>query len=87
MFTKPAEPGDAIEQGATFQPADVQDKVKLRAGDTVEFSLVEQGEAATAGCAATEVVLVGRAGSVSTKDGGQLLGCVISVKEGFGFIR
>lgn len=56
-------------------------------GDKVEFSLVQQEDASIAGDAATGVVLLHRAASAAAGDGGQLQGCVISVKEGFGFIR
>ncbi|KAL0042476.1 hypothetical protein WJX79_001033 [Trebouxia sp. C0005] len=87
LFSKPATTGDAVEQMATFKPADLQEKaLKLRIGDKVEFSLVQQPDNSTPGDMATEVVLVSRAAS-GASDGGQLQGCVISVKEGFGFIR
>lgn len=88
-FTQPAlSPDEATEQFATFKPADLQEKaVKLRIGDKVEFSLVQQEDASIAGDAATGVVLLHRAASAAAGDGGQLQGCVISVKEGFGFIR
>jgi len=87
-FSKPSVPaGDAVEQMATFKPADLQEKaLKLRVGDKVEFSLVQQPDNSTPGDMAIEVVLVSRAAS-GAGDGGQLQGCVISVKEGFGFIR
>lgn len=88
IYTKPNKtPDEAVEQVATFKPADLQEKAsKLCVGDKVEFSLVEQAEPATSEQQATEVVLVSRAASTAA-DGGQLQGCVISVKEGFGFIR
>ena len=71
----------------TFKPADLQEKaLKLCIGDKVEFSLVQQPDNSTPEDMATEVVLVSRAAS-GAGDGGQLQGCVISVKEGFGFIR
>lgn len=87
-FTKPAlSPDEAVEQTATYKPADLQEKaLKLRCGDKVEFSLVQQQNAAASGDLATEVMLVSRAANAAG-EGGQLQGCVISVKEGFGFIR
>ena len=72
---------------ATFKPADLQEKaLKLRIGDKVEFSLVHYPNNSTPEDMATEVVLVSRAAS-GGGDRGQLQGCVISIKEGFGFIR
>jgi len=87
LFSKPATTGAAVEQMATFKPADLQEKaLKLRIGDKVELSLVQQPDNSSPQDMATEVVLVSRAAS-GAGDGGQLQGCVISVKEGFGFIR
>ena len=86
VFTKPAVvPEEAKEQVALFKPADLRESsVKLRPGDKVEFSIVQQDSAA--GDLATDITLLSRASSGGT-DGKPLLGCVISVKEGFGFIR
>lgn len=86
-FTKPTtSPEGATEQVALFKPADLREvSLKLRPGDKVEFSLAQQDPAA-AGDLASDVVLVSRAASAAA-DGRPLMGCVISVKEGFGFIR
>ena len=85
-FTKPTSSTDeAKEHLALFKPADLRESsVKLRAGDKVEFSLGQQDSLNEE--LATDVVLLPRVSSMET-DGGQLKGCVISVKEGFGFIR
>lgn len=78
-------PEEAEEQVALFKPADLRESsLKLRPGDKVEFSIAQQDSAA--GDVASDVVLVSRATS-RTADGKPLMGCVISVKEGFGFIR
>jgi len=86
-FTKPtlAAEEEAKEQVALFKPADLRESsLRLRPGDKVEFSLAQQDPAA--GDLAKDVVLVSRATS-GAADGRPLMGCVISVKEGFGFIR
>ena len=85
-FTKPAiAPDHPSEEVALFKPADLREgHLKLRAGDKVEFSLAQQDS--TDDKLATDVVLVSRA-LTKGASGGQLKGCVISVKEGFGFIR
>ena len=85
-FTKPTTiQEEAKEQMARFRPADLRESSsKLRTGDKVEFTLVQQETAAEE--LATDVVVMARA-SGGAADGGQLKGCVISVKEGFGFIR
>lgn len=70
---------------ALFKPADLRESsLKLRPGDKVEFSLAQQEPAAEN--LASDVVLVSRAASGAV-DGRPQMGCVISVKEGFGFIR
>ncbi|KAL3144539.1 hypothetical protein ABBQ32_004270 [Trebouxia sp. C0010 RCD-2024] len=85
-FTKPTiSPEEANEQVALFKPADLRESsLKLRPGDKVEFSLAQQEPAAEN--LASDVVLVSRAASGAV-DGRPQMGCVISVKEGFGFIR
>ena len=86
-FTKPTvAPQEAMEQVALFKPADLRESsLKLRPGDKVEFSIVQQ-DTVTEDLAA-DVTLVSRASAGGGPDGKPLMGCVISVKEGFGFIR
>ena len=85
-YIKPTSSQDeAKEQLALYKPADLRESsVRLRAGDKVEFSLVQQDSLNEE--LATDVVLLPRVASAE-QDGGQLKGCVISLKEGFGFIR
>ena len=86
-FTKPtAVPEEAKEQVALFKPADLRESsLKLRPGDKVEFSIVQQDTVTED--LATDVTLVSRASAGGGPGGKPLMGCVISVKEGFGFIR
>ena len=86
-FTRPTTaPEEAKEQVALFKPADLRESaLKLRPGDKVEFSMVQQDTAKED--LATDVTLVSRASVGGGTDGKPLMGCVISVKEGFGFIR
>lgn len=86
-FTKPTpSPEEAQEQVALFKPADLRESsLKLRPGDKVEFSIVQQETVPED--LATDVTLVSRASANGGVDGKPLMGCVISVKEGFGFIR
>lgn len=83
VYTKPflsAEPPS--EQQVTYKPSNL----KLRVGDKVEFSCVSGGEREVEASQATAVVLVARADSIAADDGPQH-GCIVAVKEGFGFIR
>lgn len=86
-FTKPTSaPEEAQEQVARFKPADLRESsLKLRPGDKVEFSIVQQETVPED--LATDVTLISRASASGGADGKPLMGCVISVKEGFGFIR
>lgn len=86
-FTRPTSaPEEAQEQVALFKPADLRESsLKLRPGDKVEFSIVQQETVPED--LATDVTLVSRASAIGGADGKPLMGCVISVKEGFGFIR
>ena len=86
-FIKPTvAPEEPKEQVALFKPADLRESfLKLRPGDKVDFSIVQQDTARED--LATDVTLVSRASAGGGPDGKPLMGCVISVKEGFGFIR
>lgn len=86
-FTKPTSaPEEAQEQVALFKPADLRESsLKLRPGDKVEFSIVQQETVPED--LATDVILVSRASASGGADGKPLMGCIISVKAGFGFIR
>ena len=87
-FTKPAlSSQQAADLVALYKPSDLQNKaIKLRIGDKVEFSLVQQESSPDSQGLASSLVLVSRAAS-AIGEHDQLQGCVISVKEGFGFIR
>ena len=86
-FTKPTvAPEEVKEQVVLFKPADLRESsLKLRPGDKVEFSIIQQDTVTED--LATDVTLVSRASAGGGADGKPLMGCVISVKEGFGFIR
>lgn len=90
-FTKPALSSEQTsEHTAVYKPADLQNKaIRLRVGDKVEFSLAQQQQTDDPGLqdAATGITLVSRAAIAAGEQDRQLKGCVISVKEGFGFIR
>ena len=93
MFTKPSLSSEqASNHVALFKPADLQNKaIRLHAGDKVDFTLVQQQQqqqqeqgSTVLQDVATSITLVSRA---AAGEDSQLQGCVISVKDGFGFIR
>lgn len=55
-------------------------------GDKVEFTLASADNQQEDEGRATDITLVTRAASVAANDGLQH-GCIVAVKEGFGFIR
>ena len=87
-YTKPsAQPETSSQQQASYKPSDLHEgNLKLRAGDKVEFSLASAENQQEDEGRATDITLVARAASVAANDGLQH-GCIVAVKEGFGFIR
>lgn len=83
VFTKPSAGLEALpEQQATYK----SNNLKLRVGDKVEFSFApgEAGEVNES--QATAITLLARAADAAA-DNGLQHGCIVAVKEGFGFIR